>query len=176
MKVTGREIDDSNNKISFHIVFAPYYSRSEFRIELVPVDNTNSTILKKFDLKNHDKKGLEYTFTLIPSKTLTYDNSKMRLRVLERVREKRMLFGEAEIFLSDVLSNGMLKTRVKKNGNYVGEVRVKEVKRPTRFTFLNYVDAGAEISLIIAMDFTKSNKEPTNPKSLHYCMNGIQLI
>jgi len=32
---------------------------------------------------------------------------------------------------------------------------------------LSYVKGGVDISLIIAMDFTNSNKDPSNPKSLH---------
>ena len=37
-----------------------------------------------------------------------------------------------------------------------------------RFTFLDYIHAGCEISTIIGMDFTLSNKPANNPKSLHY--------
>jgi len=37
-----------------------------------------------------------------------------------------------------------------------------------RFTFLDYIHGGCEISTIIGMDFTLSNKPSTNPKSLHY--------
>ena len=35
-------------------------------------------------------------------------------------------------------------------------------------TFLDYVFGGCEISLIIALDFTLSNGEPTSPDSLHH--------
>jgi len=155
--------------------FNPYYSKNSFKLELAPVENINPPVLKMIDLKYHPRKekGIDCTFTLIPSKTLTYDNSKIRIRVGERVKTKLILFGEAEAYLSDVLSNGATKVRVKRNGYEVGELKIKEVKRHARFTFLNYVDAGAEISLIIAMDFTKSNKEPTNPKSLHHVFSGI---
>jgi len=174
LKITGKEIDESANKISFHVEFNPYYSKNSFKLELAPVENVNPPVLKMLDLKYHPKKekGIDCTFTLIPSKTLTYDNSKIRIRVGERIKSKLILFGETEAYLSDVLSKGFSTTRVKRNGYEVGELKIKEVKRHARFTFLNYVDAGAEISLIIAMDFTKSNKEPTNPKSLHYVLNG----
>lgn len=37
-----------------------------------------------------------------------------------------------------------------------------------RFTFLDYIHSGCEVSTSLAMDFTLSNKNPTNPKSLHY--------
>lgn len=37
-----------------------------------------------------------------------------------------------------------------------------------RFTFLDYIHAGCEISTVIGMDFTLSNKKQRDPKSLHY--------
>jgi len=127
-----------------------------------------------YHIKNNDKKGIDYTFTFVPSKPLNSDNSRVRFRVIERSRMKKIIFGETEACLSDVLiNNNPIRAKVKNDRDEVGILRLKEMKRPPRFTFLNYVDAGAEISLMIAMDFTKSNKEPTDPMSLHYCMNGI---
>jgi len=37
-----------------------------------------------------------------------------------------------------------------------------------RFTFLDYIYAGCEISTMIAVDFTLSNKHPKDKKSLHH--------
>jgi hypothetical protein len=55
-----------------------------------------------------------------------------------------------------------------KEGFTIGELKVKECKRITTYTFLNYIYGGAEVSLIIAMDFTNSNRDPSDKKSLHY--------
>ncbi len=35
-------------------------------------------------------------------------------------------------------------------------------------TFLDYVAGGCEITMMLAIDFTSSNKIPTDPESLHY--------
>ncbi|RIA94905.1 Copine-domain-containing protein [Glomus cerebriforme] len=35
-------------------------------------------------------------------------------------------------------------------------------------TFLDYIAGGTEINLVVAIDFTGSNGDPTSPKSLHY--------
>lgn len=37
-----------------------------------------------------------------------------------------------------------------------------------RFTFLDYIHAGCEVSTLLGMDFTLSNKHPKDPKSLHH--------
>lgn len=37
-----------------------------------------------------------------------------------------------------------------------------------RITFLDYIFGGTEISLQVAVDFTASNGDPSNPNSLHY--------
>ena len=36
------------------------------------------------------------------------------------------------------------------------------------YTFVDYLKAGIEIGLTVAIDFTRSNGDPTNPASLHY--------
>ena len=41
-------------------------------------------------------------------------------------------------------------------------------------TMLEYVTGGCEISLMMAIDFTASNGDPQNPKSLHYRAPGTQ--
>ena len=43
----------------------------------------------------------------------------------------------------------------------------------TRVTFLDYIFGGCEISLQVAVDFTASNGEISNPNSLHF-MGGHQ--
>jgi len=171
--LTGREIDESINKVSFNVVFNPYnrHSKNEFRLDLAATDNPES-ILKMPDLKPLDKKN-EYILTLIPSERLTLENSRIKFRASEVIKGRKTALGEAEVYLSQAVSRpGGVKAKVKLEGYDYGEIKVKEQKEAPRFTFLNYVDAGAEISLIIAMDFTKSNREPTDPMSLHYCMNG----
>ena len=37
-----------------------------------------------------------------------------------------------------------------------------------QFSFLSYIFNGLQLALTIAIDFTLSNGEPTNPSSLHY--------
>jgi Copine len=49
-----------------------------------------------------------------------------------------------------------------------GEVKLVDLKFDRRFSFLDYVFGGCEISLGIAIDFTLSNGDPKDPKSLHY--------
>jgi hypothetical protein len=38
----------------------------------------------------------------------------------------------------------------------------------TQYSFLDYVFGGCEISLAVAIDYTLSNGDPSNPDSLHY--------
>jgi len=52
--------------------------------------------------------------------------------------------------------------------NKVGGISLLSLKFDRRFTFLDYVFGGCEINLSIAIDFTLSNGDPKDPKSLHY--------
>ncbi len=50
----------------------------------------------------------------------------------------------------------------------VGEMRVLKCEKQELFSFLDYIYNGLEIALLIAVDFTLSNKDPSDPSSLHY--------
>jgi hypothetical protein len=50
----------------------------------------------------------------------------------------------------------------------VGCVELSLIKIERRDSFLDYISCGLEISLFIAIDFTKSNKDSHVPGSLHY--------
>lgn len=48
------------------------------------------------------------------------------------------------------------------------DVSLSQIIVQKRVTFLDYIFGGCEISLQIAVDFTASNGEVSNPNSLHF--------
>jgi len=50
----------------------------------------------------------------------------------------------------------------------IGPIKFKNVRIESRFSFLDYVFSGCQISLSIAIDFTASNGYPRSKSSLHY--------
>ena len=50
----------------------------------------------------------------------------------------------------------------------VGTISFKNVEVQKRASFLDYLFGGCNIALTIAVDFTGSNRDPTDPNSLHY--------
>lgn len=50
----------------------------------------------------------------------------------------------------------------------LGTILFKDVILITRASFLDYLFGGIEISMAVAIDFTGSNRDPRDPKSLHY--------
>lgn len=50
----------------------------------------------------------------------------------------------------------------------VGSCKLADLQFQRRNTFLDYVFGGCEISLSLAIDFTLSNGDPNDPKSLHF--------
>ena len=45
---------------------------------------------------------------------------------------------------------------------------LQEMKLETRHSFLDYITTGLEISLIVAIDFTRSNKDVNKKESMHH--------
>lgn len=60
------------------------------------------------------------------------------------------------------LHQGSLKLNGK-GGNLLIRMDLKE-----RYSFYDFVSRGLELNLIVAIDFTASNRAPSSPKSLHY--------
>lgn len=54
------------------------------------------------------------------------------------------------------------------NGNLSATYTFENVSVFTRPTFLDYLRSGWQISLVAAIDYTASNRDPSTPQSLHY--------
>ena len=50
----------------------------------------------------------------------------------------------------------------------IGTMEILRFDKKEEFSFLNYIFNGLQLCLSVAIDFTLSNKEPSNPSSLHY--------
>ncbi|CAG9334665.1 unnamed protein product [Blepharisma stoltei] len=76
--------------------------------------------------------------------------------------------GKSEFTLEELKTNGNFETTIRNNGKPIGILKLNRFIYQEVCTFLDYVFGGCEISLIIGIDFTKSNGVPTSPNSLHY--------
>lgn len=105
----------------------------------------------------------------VDSSKINEDCQSIKFEVFETGKGNTLLLiAEATESLQALID--MQKTVVKmyKSGFVIGELKINEIRKITKHTFLNYVRGGAEISLMIAVDFTTSNKDPSDPTSLHY--------
>lgn len=62
----------------------------------------------------------------------------------------------------------------KTDSSAIGVIRLIDFAIIEEFSFLDYVNGGCEISLVIGVDFTKSNGNPLEKTSLHY-LEGTQV-
>ena len=79
------------------------------------------------------------------------------------------LIGISQVTLQDLSNAGFsfeLKNLGKKKNS--GVVQVTEVKKKKVLSFIDYLRAGTQISFSIAIDFTGSNGEYSDPSSLHH--------
>lgn len=64
-------------------------------------------------------------------------------------------------------SEGKLEIGLIKSGKPNGYLHI-QTNVSKLYSFLDYLRSGCEISLMVAIDFTGSNGDPNDPKSLHY--------
>jgi hypothetical protein len=56
----------------------------------------------------------------------------------------------------------------KKNGGISGTLKLLSAKLAIEHSFLDYLAGGCEVSMMVAVDFTGSNGDPRDTRSLHY--------
>ena len=85
---------------------------------------------------------------------------------LDRKKSHKFL-GSSEFTLQDLRANSSYSTVLRKNQKKVTKLKLNYFRYIEKVSFLEYVLGGCEISLMIAIDFTKSNGVPQNKNSLH---------
>lgn len=179
LTVRGTEYDESSSKVFFQIGARSFVSKNELSLHLYVVEGQELMSLGRCEWLQNSKKGFDWPAFSIPSNLLPDDKTMIKFEIYERSKasggtkyKPQVLCGSAEIPLGSLFIYPGRTIKIIKEGFTVGELKIKECKRVTQYTFLNYVYGGAEISLIIAIDFTNSNKDPSNEKSLHHLSEG----
>ena len=49
-----------------------------------------------------------------------------------------------------------------------GKMKFMQFEKSYEFQFIDYIHGGCDVSVLVAMDFSLSNKHYSNPQSLHY--------
>jgi hypothetical protein len=82
--------------------------------------------------------------------------------------------GETKFSLNDLIAKSRdggvipLVDNTKGKNKAAGHIAVPSLNITRDYSFIEYLQGGCEISLIVSVDFTASNKDPRDPTSLHY--------
>jgi hypothetical protein len=83
------------------------------------------------------------------------------------------LIGECDVSLKELLDHKeRIDINLQKEGKSKGVLQIS-TEMCKVYSFLDYIRAGCEISMMVAIDFTGSNGDPADPKSLHYLSRGV---
>lgn len=83
------------------------------------------------------------------------------------LRKKVETLGEMQCKLIELLERRKKSFEIFKANQRLAELIIIEARISSRRTFLNYFYSGTKISLIIGIDFSKTNKDHNLPDSLH---------
>ena len=80
------------------------------------------------------------------------------------------LMGTGETTVRGLLDKGSIPISEKKKSSIksTGTIQVLKVSNNKRHTFLDYIEGGWEINMVVGIDFTGSNGNPALPGTLHY--------
>lgn len=94
------------------------------------------------------------------------EDNPVKLEVIRRDLGNRVLC-ETVVTLAEIRENPTLEKNID-NGKFRGKMKILDFIYAQKPTFLDYVYGGCEVSLIIGIDFTKSNGTQNSIKSLHH--------
>jgi len=97
------------------------------------------------------------------------DARQLRIEVYESNRKgKFSIQGTIELTIKEIAIDNKKHFTAFNKKMVVGELIILKCQFLNRYTFLDYIHGGCDVSLMLAMDFTLSNKSPKDPQSLHY--------
>lgn len=178
MKAVDYQLGKS--KIIFRLGARDFVTKHELSLKL-DILNENKQYMPIYVsefVKNPQNKVLDWKPFYLNANKVTEESQSLKLEVYERRKGKPLKFhGEAEIIFSYLKNNGGKTLKVYKNNFVIGEIKIIEVKEASKFTFVSYLYAGWEVKLMVAIDFTNSNKDSRTKNSLHYCTTeGITVL
>lgn len=173
--VKGVEKDQSSHKVCFRIGLRGLNTKSMYALQLSTpsgvVGNDITLRTTEFHL-NSGKKGFEWEPFMVMSNKIPDEKTVLKFELIERKDDKNNFIGEAEINFGNVLDQPGKTIKIMKSGYVLGTFKVVECKKVIKHSFLNYVYAGTEISLIMAVDFTNSNGDSGNDNCFHNLNDG----
>ncbi len=176
LNVRGMEYDVTNSKYEFQFWGKDFAIRGEICLRFSLINESKETIpFYTTDPEKNVKKGVvEWKPFQIPSTKFTDENTSIKIEAFEFNKSKgTILLGDTEQTLLNLMDNSTKNwIPFVKNGISIGSLNFK-VNKATKNTFLNYILGGTDVSLIVGIDFSKSNKDPNDPASLHYLNEGI---
>lgn len=93
----------------------------------------------------------------------------LRLELYEWTKKgKHKIIGTWDFSLWDINTDKKVEHRLLNDRNIIGMIRCVKWQVDTKFTFLDYIFGGCDIEVVIAIDFTLTNKSINNPRSLHH--------
>ncbi|CAG9335143.1 unnamed protein product [Blepharisma stoltei] len=96
------------------------------------------------------------------------DRRKIKLEVYKSDRKKNELIGACQFCLADLRQNNNFQDFISFGEKTIATLNLIGFQYEEKVTFLDYIFGGCEISLIVGIDFTKSNGLPSANNSLHY--------
>lgn len=174
--VRGMEYDVTNTKYEFQYWGKDFALRGDICLRFSLINESKEVIpFYTTDPEKNVKKGfIEWKPFQVPSTKFPDENSTIKIEAFEFNKSKgSIMLGEIEQTLQNFIENST-KNWIPfiKNGIPIGSLNFK-VMKTTKNTFLNYILGGTDVSLIVGIDFSKSNKDPYDPASLHYINEGM---
>ena len=132
--------------------------------------NGNFTPFFKSECKTLQKSKYQWNTVITNSHLLANDNDESKVEVsMFEYNSSGKHKSVCKVFFAygDLKSNTQIEPTSSK-----GQLSISNISINKKNSFLDYIFGGCEVGITVAVDFTASNGQPTNPNSLHYWDEG----
>jgi hypothetical protein len=195
--IRGEEVSSSTDVVHFSLRALGlekqgFFSKANPFVTISRATESGDTFqpVYKSDVKKSNLNPI-WVLASVPVQTMCNGDQErtLRVEVFSYNRSGRHnLIGSFDTCLAKLLQNGNNTTydlinaakQKKKGRKYTnsGVLTVESIKLEKRYTLLDYIRGGYQISLTVGIDFTSSNGDPNNADSLHFRsrqhLNGYQ--
>lgn len=99
---------------------------------------------------------------------MSINNLKLEVWEWHKNKNKHRFIGSCDFSLWDLHTDKKLEHRLQNDKTVIGLIKWQKCEIETKYTFKDFIFGGCEIRVVVAIDFTLTNKPINDPKSLHH--------
>lgn len=169
--VSSEEMSDLNHHVKMHWEIINKNLKGPMFLKFLRTSNAKNIPIFETALANSSPYRWEQIDIPVNKLCRGEESRKIKLEAYRVDKKKHELIGSCNFTLADIKETTNFQAILTHENRNIANICLNGFEYEERTSFLDYIFGGCEISLIVGIDFTKSNGLPAAPNSLHFLKN-----